>query len=89
MIGVVILYILKTIVVVKRLKNQTKTPKVPVCYDFQNRITNVVKDIIFATQVKLLLIDTIVLPTIPLSESNHETISSAKSKPIDIDDSPI
>jgi hypothetical protein len=71
---------LKIIVVTNRLNNQTKRPKVPLCYDFQNRISNVEKDIVFATKVELLLINTIVLPTIPLSESNHETISNAKEK---------
>jgi len=79
--------ILKTIVVTKHLNNQTKSPKVPLSYDFQNRITNVEKDIVFATKVELLLIDTIVLPIIPLSKSSHEIISSAKTKPIDIDSS--
>jgi len=37
--------ILKTIVVTKCFSNQTKRPKVPLCYEFQNRITNVEKDI--------------------------------------------
>jgi hypothetical protein len=36
--------VLTTIVVIKRLNNQTKRPKAPLCYDFQNRITNVEKD---------------------------------------------
>jgi hypothetical protein len=66
---------------------QTKRPKVPLCYDFQNRITNVEKDIVFATKVELLFINTIVLATIPLSKSSHEIVSSAKAKPIDIDSS--
>jgi hypothetical protein len=35
----------------------------------------------------LLLIDTIVLPSIPLLESSCEIINSAKAKPIDIDSS--
>lgn len=78
---------MKTIVVTKRLNNQTKSPKVPLCYDFQNRITNVEKDIVFDTKVELLLIDTIVLLIIPSSKSSHEIISSAKAKPIDIDSS--
>jgi len=52
--------IIKTITITKHLGNDTKHPKIIVCYDFQLRITNDEEDIMFMAKLKLFSIGTIV-----------------------------
>jgi hypothetical protein len=52
----------KTIIVTKHLGGEVKIPKVLMCYDYQNGITDEEEDIIFATKLELFLIRTINLP---------------------------
>jgi hypothetical protein len=44
------------------LGGEVRRPKVLLCYDYQNGITNEEEDIIFATKPKLFSIGTISLP---------------------------
>ncbi len=46
--------------ITKHLGNDIKRPKIIVCYDFQLRITNDEKDIMFMAKLKLSSIGTIV-----------------------------
>ncbi len=52
--------IIKTITITKHLGNDIKRPKIIVCYDFQLRITNNEKDIMFMAKLKPFSIGTIV-----------------------------
>ncbi len=54
--------IIQTIVVIKRLNINMKSPKVLLCFDYHNGITNEEEDLIFARDLKLFSIGTINLP---------------------------
>ncbi len=49
----------KTITITKHLGGEARIPKMLLCYNYQNGITNEEKDIIFATEPKLFSIRTI------------------------------
>lgn len=51
---------MKIITITKHLGNDTKWPKIIVCYDFQLRITNDEEGIMFMAKLKLFSIGTIV-----------------------------
>jgi hypothetical protein len=51
-----------TITITKHLEGEVRKPKVLLCYNYQNGITNEKKDIIFATKLELFSIRTISLP---------------------------
>jgi hypothetical protein len=53
---------IRTILVIKKLGVQTKRPKVLVCYDFHFGLLNDKKDVMFATEVGLFSIGTIIIP---------------------------
>jgi hypothetical protein len=59
------------------LGNEVRRPKMLLCYDYQNGITNEEEDIIFATKPKLFSIGTINLP---------ETIQFMKTTDVEIMD---
>jgi hypothetical protein len=48
----------KTIIVSKHLEGEVKRPKMLLCYDYQNGITNENIYIIFATELELFLVGT-------------------------------
>jgi hypothetical protein len=52
----------RTITVTKHLGGEVRRPKVLLCYDYQDGITNEEEEIIFATKLKLFSIGTISLP---------------------------
>ncbi len=52
----------KTITITKHLESEIRRPKMLLCYNYHNGITNEEKDIIFATKPKLFSIGTISLP---------------------------
>jgi hypothetical protein len=56
--------IIKTITVTKRLGGEVRRPKLLLCYNYQNGITNEEEDIIFVTKPKLFSIGTISLPEV-------------------------
>jgi hypothetical protein len=65
--------IIRTITIIKHLGGEVKRPKMLLCYEYQNGITNEEEDIIFATNPKLFSIGTIILP---------ETIQFVKTKDV-------
>jgi hypothetical protein len=67
--------IIRTIIVTKNLRDEVRRPKVLLCYDYHNGITNEEEDIIFATKPKLFSIGTINLP---------ETIQYVKTIDVEI-----
>jgi hypothetical protein len=69
--------IIRTITIIKHLGGEVKRPKMLLCYEYQNGITNEEEDIIFATNPKLFSIGTIILP---------ETIQFVKTKDVGIMD---
>ncbi len=54
--------IVKTITITKHLESEIRRPKMLLCYNYHNDITNEEKNIIFATKPKLFSIGTINLP---------------------------
>ncbi len=67
----------KTITITKHLGGEVRRPKMLLCYDYQNGITNEEKDIIFAIEPKLFSTWTINL---------LETIQSVKTMDVEIMD---
>ncbi len=68
---------IQTITVTKHLGNEIRRPKVLLCYNYQNGITDEEEDIIFVIEPKLFSIGTISLP---------ETIQSMKTTNVGIMD---
>jgi hypothetical protein len=54
---------IRTIPITKKLGVQTKRPEVFVCYDFHSRISDNEKDVMFAIELDLFSMGTIVVPT--------------------------
>ncbi len=67
----------RTITITKHLGSEIRRPKVLLCYNYQNGIIDEEEDIIFATELKLFSIKTIILP---------ETIQSMKTTNVGIMD---
>jgi hypothetical protein len=67
----------RTITVTKHLRSEVRKPKMLLCYDYQNGITNEEENIIFVTKPKLFSIGRISL---------HETIQSMKTIDVGIMD---
>jgi hypothetical protein len=65
----------RTITITKHLGSEIRRPKVLLCYNYQNGIIDEEEDIIFATELKLFSIKTIILP---------ETIQSMKTTNVGI-----
>jgi hypothetical protein len=68
---------IRTITVTKHLGNEVRRPKMLLCYDYQNGITNEKKNIIFVTKPKVFSVGRISL---------HETIQSMKTIDVGIMD---
>ncbi len=54
--------IIRTIIMIKHLGINLKRPKVLLCFDYQNGITNEEKEMMFTSEPELFSIDTINLP---------------------------
>jgi hypothetical protein len=68
--------IIRTILVTKKLRTPTKQPKVLVCYDYHFGISNEEKDLMFAIELRLFSIGTIVVPTLVRLEQPINLIPS-------------
>jgi hypothetical protein len=66
----------RTILVTKKLGKPTKHPKILVCYDFHSKISNKEKDFMFAIELGLFSIGTIVVLTLVWSNQLVMLITS-------------